>query len=166
MHKLMKNIREELEKIGEKGLTTSNLETAYKLVDMLKDIATYQAMEGETSGYMDDGESYRRPMEGYRNREMDYSGRRRRDSRGRYMSSASDGRDMVPMDDPWDRYQSAKRNYRNGHSGAAKSEMMDALNQYLEDFSTELDRMSNDSDCQEERQMIKRYVQKIKEMMD
>ena len=37
-YKLMQNIREELDKIAEKGLNTGNLETAYKLIDMLKDM--------------------------------------------------------------------------------------------------------------------------------
>ena len=38
MQNLCKIIERELEKIAEKGLTTSNLETAYKLVDMYKDL--------------------------------------------------------------------------------------------------------------------------------
>ena len=33
-YKLMQNIKEELDRIAEKGLNTSNLETAYKLIDM------------------------------------------------------------------------------------------------------------------------------------
>lgn len=37
-YKMMQNIHEELDKIAEKGLNTSNLETAYKLIDMWKDM--------------------------------------------------------------------------------------------------------------------------------
>ena len=36
-YKMMQNIHEELDKIAEKGLNTSNLETAYKLIDMWKE---------------------------------------------------------------------------------------------------------------------------------
>ena len=37
-YKMMQNIHEELDKIAEKGLNTSKLETAYKLIDMWKDM--------------------------------------------------------------------------------------------------------------------------------
>ena len=37
-YKLTQNIKDELDKIAEKGLNTGNLETAYKLIDMLKDM--------------------------------------------------------------------------------------------------------------------------------
>ncbi len=39
-------VTEEIMKIADKGLTTGNLETAYKLIDMLKDLKTVEAMEG------------------------------------------------------------------------------------------------------------------------
>ena len=38
MKKLCEVIEQELHKIAEKGLTTSNVDTAYKLVDMYKDL--------------------------------------------------------------------------------------------------------------------------------
>lgn len=38
MDKLIENIKKELTEIGNKGLTAANLETASKLVDMLKDL--------------------------------------------------------------------------------------------------------------------------------
>lgn len=92
MEKLCKIIEQELEKIAEKGLTTSNLETAYKLVDMYKDLKNtyywetkgeyYMAMM-EDGGYSQDG--------GYAMND-DYSMRgRKRDRMGRY--SRNDGMD-------------------------------------------------------------------------
>lgn len=83
MEKLCNIIKEELDKIAEKGLNTSNLETAYKLIDMYKDLkdANYHHVKTE-----------------YYEQEMDggYSEARYRDSRGRYSRddgySRADGR--------------------------------------------------------------------------
>lgn len=43
--KMMDVICEEIDKIAEKGLTTQNLETAYKLIDMYKDLKTVEGMD-------------------------------------------------------------------------------------------------------------------------
>ena len=78
-YKLMQNIREELDKIAEKGLNTGNLETAYKLIDMLKDMENveyWKCKEGYYNAVLDE-------MEGSRG-QSDYSERRKRDSMGRY----------------------------------------------------------------------------------
>ena len=93
MEKLCKVIEQELDKIAEKGLTTSNLETAYKLIDMYKDLKNteYWEQKGEYYEYvlaeMQGGYS----EGGYAMMDDEYSMRRgqRRDSRGRY--SREDG---------------------------------------------------------------------------
>ena len=73
MKKLCEVIENELHKIAEKGLTTSNVDTAYKLVDMYKDLkntdywetkgeyymAVLDEMQGGYSMYMDAKQSYR-----------------------------------------------------------------------------------------------------------
>jgi hypothetical protein len=38
MEELLRKVRKELDAIGDKGLTSSNLETTYKLIDIYKDI--------------------------------------------------------------------------------------------------------------------------------
>lgn len=53
MDRMCEVVSEELMKIADKGLNTSNLETAYKLVDMYKDLKTVEAMEGGSYGYDD-----------------------------------------------------------------------------------------------------------------
>ena len=40
--------------------------------------------------------------------------------------------------------------------------MMENLEQYMDDFSQRMEEMLRDSDCQEERATIKRYIDKIK----
>ena len=50
-YKLMQNIKDELDKIAEKGLNTGNLETAYKLIDMLKDMENVEYWKHKTEYY-------------------------------------------------------------------------------------------------------------------
>ena len=52
MDKLCKIIEEELGKIAEKGLNTGNLETAYKLIDMYKDIKNTEYWDTKGEYYM------------------------------------------------------------------------------------------------------------------
>jgi hypothetical protein len=65
MKELLRKVEKELESIGEKGITSSNLDTAYKLIDIYKDIK-------EACYYEDQINS------------EDSYGARERDSRGRY----------------------------------------------------------------------------------
>ena len=44
MHKLMENVEKELHAIAEKGLNTGNLNTAYTLIDMYKDLKEVESM--------------------------------------------------------------------------------------------------------------------------
>ena len=47
MDKLMEKVKKELENIAEKGLSASNLETTYKLIDIYKDIKEAEYYESE-----------------------------------------------------------------------------------------------------------------------
>lgn len=51
MNRMCEVVTDELMKIADKGLTTSNIEVAYKLVDMYKDLKTVEAMEGGAYAY-------------------------------------------------------------------------------------------------------------------
>ena len=42
MHKLLERVEKELENIADKGLSSSNLETTYKLIDIYKDIKEHK----------------------------------------------------------------------------------------------------------------------------
>ena len=87
-YKLMQNIKDELDKIAEKGLNTGNLETAYKLIDMLKDMENVEYWKCKEEYYS----TVQEQMEGGYSQAGDYSQRRNRDSMGRY--SRADG--MMP----------------------------------------------------------------------
>ena len=187
MKKLCELIESELHKIAEKGLTTSNLETAYKLVDMYKDIKNteYWETKGEYYDYvlmeMQGGYS-----ENYAMMDDDYSMRgRKRDRMGRYsredgmggQSYARDGRrgnqgrnqysrmgdysSNVGVYSTYDRYMDSKQSYRSDKSADGKQRLMDSLEDYMDDFTEKIKEMHRDADTPEEREMISKFMSKL-----
>ena len=180
MQKLCKIIEQELEKIAEKGLTTSNLETAYKLVDMYKDIKNteYWETKGEYYDYvlmeMQNGYS-----ENYAMMDDDYSMRgRKRDRMGRYSREDGmmrDGQSMArgrggrgrgySMNDGgysmYDKYMDSKMSYRSNQSMDGKQKLMDSLEDYMDDFTEKIKEMHRDADTPEEREMISKFMTKL-----
>jgi hypothetical protein len=186
MEKLCKLIETELDKIAEKGLNTSNLETAYKLLDMYKNLKNteYWDIKGEyynvvldemQGGYSHDG--------GY-SLEDDYAMRgRKRDSMGRYSrEDVMDGnmsyakvyerrgrntysRDGGYMNDGgysmYDRYMDSKQSYRSDKSEGGKQRLMDSLEEYMDDFTEKIKEMHRDADTPEERELIKKFMSKL-----
>ena len=158
--KMMNVICEEIDKIAEKGLTTSNLETAYKLIDMYKDLKTVDAMDeagySETMAY----ENYPMSMN-----DMDSMARGRgryakRDSMGRYSREGDMGMSNRGYADA--RYSQAKMHCRNSRAG--KKDVLDSLEEKMKELKNELKEMSRDSDFPEERQKIDKYVEMIERM--
>lgn len=198
MDKLCKIIEEELGKIAEKGLNTGNLETAYKLIDMYKDIKNTEYWDTKGEYYM----AVLDEMNGGYSQENysmanGYSERgRRRDSMGRYSregggysrnsydsgesyngesfarggrgysnrgySREGNGYSRNGYSGAYDDYMDAKHSYRAGKTPECKQRLMDNLEQYMDDFTQQMEEMLRDSDCQEERATIKRYIEKIK----
>ena len=152
MDRMLNVICDEIDKIADKGLTTANLETAYKLIDMYKDLKTVEGMED--GGYSEyDG----------------YSARRKRDSRGRYSNSDgysgkhySGGRGYSRDGDKYERYLDTKESYRATKSSDCKQRLMDTLEDYMQDFTERMEQMARDSDCAEERTTIRKYIDKLK----
>lgn len=196
MEKLCGLIEDELKKVVDKGLNVSNLEVAYKLVDMYKDIKNTEYWDVKSEYYMgvldemqggysqDDGYS----MEGYserRGQKRDSRGRYSRDGgysanydnesslarrgqhyvRGHYSRndgySRSNGRDGGYSQN-YDRYMDSKQSFRSEKTSECKKRLMASLEEYMEDMSAQMEEMLRDSDCAEERDTIKRYLDKIK----
>lgn len=179
MKKLCEVIEQELHKIAEKGLTTSNVDTAYKLVDMYKDLKNtdywetkgeyYMAVLDEMQGGYSEG-NYPMMEDGYAMRG------RKRDRMGRYsredgmmndnMSYARGGRGgnrgysnnegMMH-----DRYMDAKQSYRSNKSMDGKQRLMDSLEEYMDDFTEKIKEMHRDADTPEEREMISKFMTKL-----
>lgn len=189
MKKLCELIESELGKIAEKGLTTSNLETAYKLVDMYKDLKNTEYWETKGEYYdtvlmeMQGGYSQN---DGYSMMEDDYSMRgRKRDRMGRYSrddgmggQSMARGRGVnnrgrnqysrdggYSMNDGgysmYDRYMDAKQSYRSNQSMDGKQKLMESLEDYMDDFTEKIKEMSRDADSAEERELINKFMTKL-----
>lgn len=190
MKKLCELIESELSKIAEKGLTTSNLETAYKLVDMYKDLKNTEYWETKGEYYdtvlmeMQGGYSER----DYSMMEDDYAMRgRKRDRMGRYsredgmmrdgqsMARGRDGNNRgrnqysrdggYSMNDGgysmYDRYMDAKQSYRSNQSMDGKQKLMESLEDYMDDFTEKIKEMYRDSETGEEREMISKFMTKL-----
>lgn len=177
-YKLLQTIHEELDKIADKGLNTNNLETAYKLIDMWKDMENVEYWKCKEEYYnqvMDEMES------------GEYSeARRKRDSMGRY--SRADGMSQSYDNDSsyrgtrgknygrsrysrangpaYDDYMNQKQSYRSGVKDEdCKRRMLAALEEHMDELTEELGEMSKDADCREERETMKRYIEKLRNMM-
>lgn len=78
---------------------------------------------------------------------------------GRENYSRSDGRDT------YSDYMTQKQNYRSGKSEDCKRKMLAALEEHLDELTTEMSDMSKDAECREERDLVKRYVEKLRNML-
>lgn len=164
--KLMERVCEELEKIAEKGLSTSNLDTTMKLMDIYKDgkeAEHYAALEmqGE-DGYSqrgrkrdsmgrysrDDGYSY----EGGDN----YSGNRYSRDDGRYVRDEGYS--------GYNRYMESKRSYRSNASGDQKQRLMESIDTYMDDIIGQVKDMYRDADTPEEKERIKSYLRRVQDI--
>lgn len=135
MEKICSQIEAEIKKISERGLTSGNIDTAYKLIDMYKDLKTVEGMEE----YSDDEYS-----------QMGYSNARGRE--GGYYSNA--GRGPRYMHGNYSRaYGSDYGNSGYSRSDGYKGKLVDTLQGLM-----------RDADSKEERDMIEKYMHKIEEM--
>ncbi len=179
MHKLRENAEKELKAIEEKGLTSSNLDNAYKLVEIMKGVDKINMMQ-DGGGYSRDG--YSRDMEDY-SRDGGYGGgnsrdrgysrdnydngnsyRRGRNQRtGEYMHRPNYSR-LSGDDTDMDRYREMKRQYSNARDGENKDKMLDALEDFMCGIHGLLKQIYRDSDTGEEREIIRRHAREIAEM--
>ncbi len=179
-YKMQEHICKELEKKAESGIkSTSDLDTIWKLIDsyknllkidMLQEQSEYSEARGGGGGYSRAG--------GY-SRGEGYSERQRRDSRGRYSreggysqeggysgeyerGSSYRGGYSQAGGDQFERYMDSKQSYRSSKSPECKKRLMDAVEEYMDSFTAQMEEMLKDSDCREERETIKHYLDKIK----
>lgn len=181
MNKLRENAEKELKAIEEKGLTSSNLDNAYKLVEIMKGVDKIEMMQD--GGYSREG--YSRDMEDYSrgiySRDGEYSRdgncsngenaydrgnsyrRGRSATTGRYVHRPNYSRlsgDETGMDE----YRRRKMEYSNNRDEGAKNKMLDSLEYFLSDIRGMLKQMFKDADCREEREIIQNWARKIAEM--
>ena len=168
MHKLRENAEKELKAIEEKGLTSSNLDNAYKLVEIMKGVDKIEMMQdgGEYSrdGYSRDREDYSRNRYSRDDYDNGNSYRRGRNQRtGEYMHRPNYSR-LSGDDTDMDEYRSRKMEYSNSRDDGAKNKMLDALEDFMSGVCGMLKQIYRDSDVAEERQIIRKYAREIAEM--
>lgn len=180
MHKLRENAEKELKAIEEKGLTSSNLDNAYKLVEIMKGVDKIELMQ-DGGEYSRDG--YSRDMEDYsldggygggNSRDRGYSRdnydngnsyRRGRNQRtGEYMHRPSHYSRLSGDDTDMDEYRNRKREYSNSRDEGSKGRMLDALEDFMCGVSSMVKQICRDADCREEREIVKKYAREIAEM--
>lgn len=180
MHKLRENAEKELKAIEEKGLTSSNLDNAYKLVEIMKGVDKIEMMQdgGEYSrdGYSRDMEDYSRDggYGGGNSRDRGYSRdnydngnsyRRGRNQRtGEYMHRPTHYSRLSGDDTDMDEYRNRKREYSNSRDEGSKGRMLDALEDFMCGVSSMVKQICRDADCREEREIVKKYAREIAEM--
>jgi hypothetical protein len=127
-------------KVRNEDMTTSDLDNIYKMIDIIKDITTIEAMRNaEKDGYSRVG-SYNSYDDSY-GYSMNYSNARRGrdgDSDGRYSEDNSYRRGR----DARGRYTSRDEgsSYRDGYSGHTKEQMVEKLEQMMRDARDEQER--------------------------
>lgn len=186
--KMCRNVVSEMNSIADRGLTSGNIETAYKLVDMYKDFKNVEYWEQKREYYDEVLKQMRSGEGGYSMAEDDgNSMRRHRDSRGRYSrdsgrddyerggsyrgGSYNDGNSMrrgysrADGGDDYERYMETKHAYRSGDKTAdCKRRMLDAMEAHLGGLADEVMELARDADCAEEREALSRFADKIKKM--
>lgn len=163
--KLQKQIENEICNIVDEGFEMNKVELLGQLVDIHKDLANEDYWEAK-KGAME--------MR-YRDYDEEYGtyGRRRRDSRGRYMAGGRSGNRggrsyqgeeaLDEMQEHYQRYSEGKEDMNMGNYGAHSSTMK-SLEYMLESVVEFIEMLKKDANSQEEVELIKKYTREISEM--
>ena len=161
MHKLRENAEKELKAIEEKGLTSSNLDNAYKLIEIVKGVDKIEMMQDGYGGYSRDREDYGRGDYSRDDYDRGNSYRRGRNRRtGEYMHRPNYSR-LAGDDTDMDRYKEDKKNYSNSRDGRDKGRMLESLRTLVKNVCDMVAQVYRDCDCVEEREIIIDYVEEL-----
>ncbi len=160
MEKIKELVEKQISCIEQTGLSSNNVDLLYKLIDIHKDIENEEYWKKKGEYYM-------------RYRENDYYdepsfGRRRRDSRGRYMEGGresynrrgryNDGEDMI--DTMREHYMA----YHDDMSYGAKEEGMESLNKMLEATYEFMQTLCEEASTPQEMELVKKWARKISQL--
>ena len=160
--KLEKELENQIGTLVEDGFGYENLDMLGKLVDIHKDLANEEYWKEKKEAM----KMNYRPYEGDYEREM--YGRRRRDSRGRYMERGGSrdgnrggnyrGEEILDeMHEHYSRYSDGREEMTMGNYGAHSSTMksLDYMLQSVVDF---IEMLKKDASSQEEVELIQKYL--------
>ena len=181
MDKLFENVKKELDQIEQNGLSSSNLDTTYKLTCIGKNIKEIEEKEGESKmrGRYEDGGynargNYRDYNDGYNARgnyrDGDYSeyndGYGRRgvpgSGRGRYRGEGERfGRHMDHIEDGIDMYMYGRERY---FDSGDKHRMHEGLEKFMYGICMFVETAMDFAETPEEKEIIRKHIQKMKAM--
>lgn len=156
MDELMRRVKKELSTIADKGLTASNLDTAYKLIDIYKDIK-----EAEYYDHCNEGETYGARRGGSYYGEEEH----RHDHDERYNKS-------YPLDEREERYITRMReglyNYDAGRmryrDGGSKEKMIDGVDMAMGALVNFVEFMLDNVETSQEKEVIRKHIEKMKQL--
>ena len=163
MHELEHKAKKELEKIADQGFTTSNLEIASKLVDIVKDIHEIDEKEGEQygryDGYRDNRDRY--PMnsifstsrDGYMgSRDGGYQNGRGNERFNRNIDRIKEGADM---------YWYGRERY---NAGGNKEQMNESLENMMYAVCSLIESGMDIAETPEEKEIIRKHIRKLQSL--
>lgn len=165
METLLKKVKKELDAIADKGITSSNLETTYKLIDIYKDIKEVDGME----------------MKNY-DRYNDYDGRGDYNARGGGRGGSYDDKYYIerfnnndryghyPLDERNERYLTRMRegiyDYNAGRmryrDGGSDQRMIDGIEMTMGAIVNFVESLMDCAETSQEKEIVRKYVNKIK----
>lgn len=155
MDELLRKVKKELETIGDKGLTSSNLDTTYKLIDIYKDIKEAEYYECKTEEGTYDAKR---------------GGSRYMGDHDKWGSKSYDR--YYPLDDRYDRYLTRMReglyNYSEGRDryrdGDSKERMLDGVEMAMGALVNFVEFMMDNVETTHEKDVIRKYIDKLKKV--
>lgn len=175
MHRLLEKVENELENIANKGLTSSNLEAAYKLIDIYKDIHEAKYYKTETEKEKEEGRYEARGGRG-RYSEGDYD---RYERGGRGGSSGSSNsynargsynlyniddrtqRQMERMREGMEYYDEGRGRYRGGDS---EERMIDGIEMTMSAICNFVECLYDYAETSKEKEIIRKHIEKMKKL--
>ena len=164
--KLCEKVDEKINTILEQGIQAGNVDMLSKMVDIKKDVAKMKKEEKEMRYMMS---SYNDGRGGNYGEYDNYSGGRRRDSRGRYMEGESYGRRGYDTKyrghDMLDEMNYSYGNYSEGREQyGADQETMESFKYMLKSFKDYYKHLKQEASSQQEVQMLEDVAREISEM--
>lgn len=165
MEELKRKVKKELDNIAEKGLTSSNLETTNKLVDIYKDIM--EICEMKEGG--EDGMYNARGRDG-RYKDHDYDTYDVRGSRGGRGGNYNDNYGHYPLDERTERYfermregmedyDAGRMRYRDGGSN---ERMVHGIEMTMGAIINFIENLMDIAETSQEKEIVRKYVDKLK----
>lgn len=134
MDALLNRVKRELDVIADKGITSSNLETTYKLIDIYKDIREIECMEGTSSNI---------------------------ETKRTHYTDERTERYLTRMNEGMSEYKEGCAKYRDGGSEAR---MIDGIEITMGAVLNFVESLMDYAETSSEKDIVRKYVNKLKDI--